>query len=186
METEVTAMAKLGRNQPCPCGSRRKVKHCCGTERGPSPQVLAWQCLHEQARKFVPILRGHDHYQIDRLLERVIQLPVDHLCLQVRLPRIAPPELERLRTHVYEHADDIVDAVQEAATAIDGPHLRLTLAAEAASLCQHHQIDIEQLAVIIVDLARPTSLFVCASLIAATAVQLGRCPTPAGLLVAAS
>lgn len=22
-------MAKVGRNQPCPCGSKRKYKHCC-------------------------------------------------------------------------------------------------------------------------------------------------------------
>ncbi|WP_416194988.1 SEC-C metal-binding domain-containing protein [Sphingopyxis sp.] len=24
-------MGKIGRNQHCPCGSRRKHKHCCGT-----------------------------------------------------------------------------------------------------------------------------------------------------------
>jgi hypothetical protein len=148
--------------------------------------ALAWQCLHEQARKFAPILGGYDEFEFDQLLERVIELPVHHLCLQVPLPRIAPPELERLRTHIYEDGDDIVDAVQNAAAAIDGPRLRLTLAAEAADLCQHDQIDPEDLAIIIVDLARPTSLFVSASLIAATAVSLGRCPTPAGLLVAAT
>lgn len=179
-------MAKLGRNEPCPCRSGRKVKRCCGTQRGPSPEALAWQCLHEQARKFAPILRGYDDFEIDQLLESVIQLPVQHLSLQLRLPRIAPPELERLRTEIYEDADDIVDAVQDAALAIDGPHLRLTLAAEAAQLCQRNEIDLEHLAIIIVDLARPTSLFVSASLIATTAVNLGRCPTPAGLLVAAS
>jgi len=22
-------MKKLGRNEPCPCGSRKKYKHCC-------------------------------------------------------------------------------------------------------------------------------------------------------------
>jgi hypothetical protein len=179
-------VAKLGRNEPCPCGSGRKVKRCCGQQRGPSPEALAWQCLHEQAGKFAPILRGYDELEIDRLLGDVIHLPVHHLCLQVRLPRIAPPELERLRAHIYEDANDIVDAVQHAAAAIDGPHLRLTLAAAAAELCQHDEIDPEDLAVIIVDLARPTSLFVSASLIAAIAVNLGRCPTPAGLLVAAS
>ncbi|MEI2770271.1 MAG: SEC-C metal-binding domain-containing protein [Candidatus Competibacter sp.] len=25
------ANSKVGRNQPCPCGSGRKYKHCCGT-----------------------------------------------------------------------------------------------------------------------------------------------------------
>jgi hypothetical protein len=123
---------------------------------------------------------------INQLLEEVIGLPVRHLCLQVPLPRIAPPALERLRTYIADDPDDIVDAVQDAAAAIDGPHLRLTLAAAAAQLCQDDKIDLEDLALIVVDLARPTSLFVAASLIAATAVNLGRCPTPAGLLVAAS
>ncbi len=178
------AVAKLGRNERCPCGSGRKVKQCCAQQREPSPEALAWRVLREQARKFAPLLRHHDSF--DLLLERVIELPVHHLSLQVRLPRIAPPELERLRAGVHEDADDIVDAVQDAATAIDGPLVRLALAAAAAELCQHDEIDLEDLAVIVVDLARPTSLFVCASLIAATAVNIGRCPTPAGILVAAS
>ena len=30
-----------GRNQPCPCGSGRKTKHCCGEQRGPSEEQLA-------------------------------------------------------------------------------------------------------------------------------------------------
>lgn len=179
-------MAKLGRNQPCPCGSGHKVKCCCGQHRGPSDHALAWRCLHDQARRFAPLLRDYDEFEIDRLLEQVIQLPVRHLALQVRLPRILPPELERLRADIEQGADDLVDAVQDAAAAIDGPHPRLTLATQAAQLCRDDKIDLESLAIIMVDLARPTSLFVSASLIAATAISLGRCPTPAGLLVAAT
>ena len=176
------AVAKLGRNQPCPCGSGRKVKLCCGTHRGPSPEDLAWQTLHDQARKFAPLLRPYTELDIDQLLERVIELPVHHYSLQIRLPRIWPPELERLRTSL----GDDTDAIQAAAATIDGPGPRLTLAREASELCQHDQIDLESLAIIIVDLARPISLFISASLIAATAVSLGRCPTPTGLLVAAT
>jgi SEC-C motif len=179
-------VAKSGRNQPCPCESGRKVKHCCGTRRGPSPEDLAWQTLRHQARKFAPVLKPYSELDIDQLLERVIELPVHHYSLQIRLPRIWPPALERLRAGIRGDTDDIVNAVQAAAATIDGPHLRLTLAYQAAELCQHDEIDLESLAIIIVDLARPTSLFVCASLIATTAVSLGRCPTPAGLLVAAS
>ena len=149
-------MAKLGRNQPCPCGSGRKVKLCCGTHRGPSPEDLAWQTLHDQARKFAPLLRPYTELDIDQLLERVIELPVHHYSLQIRLPRIWPPELERLRTSL----GDDTDAIQAAAATIDGPGPRLTLAREASELCQHDQIDLESLAIIIVDLARPISLFI--------------------------
>lgn len=178
-------MAKLGRNQPCPCRSGRKVKHCCGQHRGPSAEALAWQTLRDQARKFAPLLRHYDQFEIDQLLEEVIELPVHHLGLQVRLPRIFPPELERLRAGIHDR-DDIDEAVLAATAVIDGPHTRLILAAEAAQLCHDDELDLQALAVIMVDLARPISLFVSASLIAATAVNLGRCPTPAGLLVAAS
>ena len=34
-------MAGLGRNERCPCGSGRKVKRCCGVQRGPSEDELA-------------------------------------------------------------------------------------------------------------------------------------------------
>lgn len=27
-------VAKIGRNQPCPCGSKRKYKHCCLPKHG--------------------------------------------------------------------------------------------------------------------------------------------------------
>lgn len=186
MWAEVIAVTKLGRNQTCPCGSRRKVKHCCGTQRGPSPDDLAWQCLYEQARKYAPILGGHSELEIDQLLEAVIELPVHHLGLQIHLPRIAPPELESFRSHIYHHDEDMVDAVQHAAAAIDTPQTRLALTTQATELFRDDQLDLDELAIIMVDLARPTSLFLCASLITATAVRLGRCPTPSGLLLAAS
>ena len=33
-------MPAPGRNQPCPCGSGRKVKRCCGEQRGPAEAQL--------------------------------------------------------------------------------------------------------------------------------------------------
>ena len=37
---DAAAMTKIGRNQPCPCGSDRKYKRCCG-QRGHATQVPA-------------------------------------------------------------------------------------------------------------------------------------------------
>jgi len=34
-------MAGPGRNDPCPCGSGRKVKRCCGEHPGPGEDDLA-------------------------------------------------------------------------------------------------------------------------------------------------
>ncbi len=58
--THIQKMAKIGRNAPCPCGSGRKYKHCCGVtsdaqRRGPKP--VAFEELPQSARK--EILRTH-------------------------------------------------------------------------------------------------------------------------------
>ena len=177
-------MAKSGRNDRCPCGSGRKVKRCCGQQRGPSADELAWLFFRDQARKFAPVLRTYEESEIAELLDSVIELPVRHLSLQVALPGLWRPELERLRAAIVA-GDDLVDVVEDATAAIDGPLTRTRLARAAGELCQEDQLDVESVAVIMVDLARPTSVFVSASLIAATAVALGRSPTPAGLLIAA-
>jgi hypothetical protein len=42
-------MAQQGRNERCPCGSGRKVKRCCGVQRGPSEVELAKAWLYQQA-----------------------------------------------------------------------------------------------------------------------------------------
>jgi hypothetical protein len=37
---------KLGRNDPCPCGSGKKYKHCClnaGTDPAAAPTDLTWR-----------------------------------------------------------------------------------------------------------------------------------------------
>ncbi len=37
---------KPGRNDPCPCGSGRKYKHCClAKDTAPSPDELLWRRL---------------------------------------------------------------------------------------------------------------------------------------------
>ena len=39
VETFVRNERKVGRNEPCPCGSGKKYKHCCG--RAGSPNVAS-------------------------------------------------------------------------------------------------------------------------------------------------
>ncbi len=96
-----------GRNQPCPCGSGRKTKHCCGQQRGPSEEQLARAHLATLAHDAV-----HD---LDRPLRRsarassgrsLFDLPTIDLSLHVKLPELITPELQRLRDAV---ADDDPD-----------------------------------------------------------------------------
>ena len=92
--------------------------------------------------------------------------------------------MERLRAAIV-CGTDLAEVVEAAAAVVDGPLVRAGLVCAAAELSQRDELDWEMLAMVVVDLARPTSVFVPASLIAALAVTLGRCPTPAGLVVAA-
>jgi Tfp pilus assembly protein PilF len=53
------APAKLGRNQPCFCGSGKKFKHCCmATARRPSPAASA-----------IALGEAREHHQVGRLQE---------------------------------------------------------------------------------------------------------------------
>ena len=76
-------MAKIGRNQPCPCGSGKKYKHCCW-ERDRSARV-----------DVVPEVPPHsdvfDIVELDRLSNSVVDLvdegrldEADAVCEQLR------------------------------------------------------------------------------------------------------
>jgi preprotein translocase subunit SecA len=46
-----TAGTKVGRNDPCPCGSGKKYKHCCmGKEQAPAPSVGGGQASSRRSR----------------------------------------------------------------------------------------------------------------------------------------
>ena len=76
-------MAKIGRNQPCPCGSGRKYKHCC-RHRGRAAHVPA-----------APAVSPHGYHlaetDLDRLSNSVVGLvdegrldEADAACEQLR------------------------------------------------------------------------------------------------------
>jgi SEC-C motif len=84
-------MAGLGRNERCPCGSGRKVKRCCGVQRGPSEDELAKAFLAVEARAAAWVLRGHDDEQLDELHDALIDLPSLDPSLLWPLPRLLTP-----------------------------------------------------------------------------------------------
>ena len=97
-------MPGTGRNQPCPCGSGRKTKHCCGERRGPSEDQLARAHLAVLAHQAIPDLAGLSDRALDHLSEGLMDLPALDLSLLVTLPKLIGPDLERLREAI-EHDD---------------------------------------------------------------------------------
>jgi len=84
-------MARPGRNDPCPCGSGRKVKRCCGEHRGPGEDDLARAYLAHQARDAARRLR-----HLDDELRDLFELPELDLGLTLTLPQLLTPDLQHL------------------------------------------------------------------------------------------
>ena len=75
-----------GRNQPCPCGSGRKTKRCCGQQRGPSDEQLARAHLATLAHDAIHDLADLSDQALDMLWEGLFDLPTIDLSLHVKLP----------------------------------------------------------------------------------------------------
>ena len=112
-----------GRNQPCPCGSGRKVKRCCGEHRGPSEDQLASAHLATLAHDAVHDLAHLSDQALEILWEGLFDLPTTDLSLHVKLPALITPELQRLQSAV---ADDDPDRgweeLRTVTEQIDTPH----------------------------------------------------------------
>jgi hypothetical protein len=178
-------VAKVGRNQPCTCGSGRKAKGCCGVASGPPPDQRARAWLNAEAREWAPLLAGYTDAELHEVVEEIRALPVREASLHVPLPRVLPPALERLRraTEVRD-ADAAVDALEEALGTVDTPLLREHLARAVLALYEDGRLRDDTTALALIDLAaghRPALLF--AGLVQAIAVAAGTVPRPSGLLI---
>ena len=89
-----------GRNQPCPCGSGRKTKRCCGQQRGPSDDQIARARVSQLARDAAEDLAGLSDRALDHLWEGLIDLPALDISLLVDLPKLISPDLQRLRESI--------------------------------------------------------------------------------------
>ncbi len=84
-------MAKIGRNQPCPCGSGKKYKHCC------------WSRDRAARRDTVPAVSKHGYSFAETELDRLSNSVVD-LINEGRLDD-ADAACEKLRTRYPEVHD---------------------------------------------------------------------------------
>jgi SEC-C motif len=175
-----------GRNQPCPCGSGRKTKHCCGQTRGPSEGQLARAHVAQLAREAVADLAGLPDSALRHLWEELRDLPATDLSLHVALPKLIGPDLQRLRESIAADDPDWGwDALTAVATQIDTPQQRAKLADALVQLRDQHRIDRRQAAAAILDLDSRSTRFIGASLLEAVAVTGGVNRTPGGLQIAA-
>lgn len=179
-------MRKPGRNDPCPCGSGRKTKRCCGQQRGPSEEQLAGAHVAQLARQAAPDLAGLPDRALDHLWDGLMDLPGIDYSLLVTLPKLIGPDLQRLRESI-EHDDpdwgwDALTAVHDQ---IDTPQQRARLANAIVRLRDQRRINRRQAAYALLDLSSRSTRLVAASLLEAVAVSAGVSRTPNGLHIAA-
>jgi SEC-C motif-containing protein len=179
-------MPEPGRNQPCPCGSGRKTKRCCGQQRGPSKDQLARAHVAQLARQARPDLAGLSDRALDHLWEQLMDLPSVDFSLLVTLPKLIGPDLQRLRESIeHDDPDWGWDALTAVHTQIDTPQQRAQLADAIVRLRDQHRINRRQAAYALLDLDSRSTRLIAASLLEAVAVSVGASHTPSGLHIAA-
>lgn len=175
-----------GRNDPCPCGSNRKVKRCCGQQRGPSQEQLARAHVALLARDATTDLQGLSDAALDYLWEQLLDIPTTDLSLLVTLPKLIGPDLKRLQEAISRDDPDWGwDALTAVAEQIDTPQQRAKLADALVRLRDQHRITRQQAAAAILDLDSRSTRFIGASLLDAAAISVGVERTPGGLHLAA-
>jgi hypothetical protein len=177
-------VGKIGRNEPCPCGSGRKAKRCCGVPGGPSEESLARAFLTHAAREAAGELRRLSDAELGELFEALWELPAADLSLQVELPKLHSPTLNRLCDAVADDDPDpeLLEAVVEA---IDTPTERARLARAAIARAEARVIDERLANAALLDLGSGSRRLLRAGLLEAVAVRVGVARTPAGVLLAA-
>ena len=179
-------MPKPGRNDPCPCGSGRKTKQCCGQQRGPSDEQLARAHVAQLAREAVPDLAGLPDRALDHLWEQLADVPAVDYSLLVTLPKLISPDLQRLRESIeHDDPDWGWDALTAVHKQIDTPQQRARLADALVRLRDQGRLNRRQAAYALLDLSSRSTRFVAASLLEAVAVSVGVSRTPGGLHIAA-
>jgi hypothetical protein len=179
-------MSSVGRNQPCPCGSGRKAKRCCGVQRGPSERDLATAALAHHALNAAGTLAHVSDHRVLELVRELDDLPERDLTLLVELPAFVSPELGRLYRAIaagdIDLADELLPPLLEA---IDTPQARARLADAVADLQAAGRLDPLLAAAAHIDLGSRSRFLIRASFIQAATIAAGMTRTPGGLLLAA-
>jgi hypothetical protein len=182
----IQRVAKVGRNEPCPCGSGVKVKRCCGVRGGPSAESLARAFLAHASREAAWELRHVSDREFDRLIDELPELPELDLSLHADLPKLLSPALDRFcEAFAADDPDAAEEPFGELLGAIDTPLERARLARAAIALRATGRLDTKLAAAALIDLASESRELVGASLLQAVAVRAGAARTPGGILLAA-
>ena len=179
-------MPRPGRNEPCPCGSGRKVKRCCVQQRGPGQDELARAFLAIHTRTAALEVSDLPDEVLEELFDELFGLPELDLALGITLPEFITPELQRLYDAIAaddpDAGDEVIPCILDR---LDTPRERARLAREIIALREAGRLDSLLAAAALIDLASRSRALLRACLIHAALIYTGSTPTPGGLRLAA-
>jgi hypothetical protein len=137
----MTGMRKVGRNDPCPCGSGRKVKRCCGVERGPDEDSAARAFLAEVSRDAAGLLHVSES-QFIAMMQEWSGLSAIYPSLRVRLPDHSPAVQRLAQAYVEMDADGSREPFYEVLEQVDTPAERARLVRAVHMLLGEGHVDV--------------------------------------------
>ena len=134
-------MPKVGRTDPCPCGSGRKVKRCCGVERGPDEDSAARAFLAEVSRDAAGLLHVSES-QFIAMMQEWSGLSAIYPSLRVRLPDHSPAVERLAQAYVEMDADGSREPFYEVLQQADTPAERARLVRAVHMLLGEGHVDV--------------------------------------------
>jgi hypothetical protein len=175
-------MAKVQRNQPCPCGSGSKAKRCC---YGPGRVTEVGIMPLDITQDAISVLRATSEIELRALFDQLLYLPEIDLSLQVPLPGIITPEIDQAISALQDGDGEEFDRVlARVVPTVDTVDQRINLAQAGMALRDQGRISAKLAAMAIFELDREQSILFTSSVAESIGVLAGDQRTPSGLLVA--
>jgi formate dehydrogenase maturation protein FdhE len=152
----MTGMGKVGRNDPCPCGSGRKVKQCCGVQRGPSEEDAARAFLSELFEDARGVLQSVSEAEFMAIGQAWCMRAATYPALRVRLPDDSPA-VERLTQALIEgDKPGSREPFEEVLQEVDTPVERVRLVHAVHALMDEGVVNVIEAAAAAFELSAPS------------------------------
>ena len=174
-------MAKIRRNEPCPCGSGSKAKRCCF---GNNEALMVHYLPAEVCEAVVPDLMDVDEVELRSLFDELLYLPEIDTSLQLRLGILTPTMESAIRAIQDDDVDVLGDMFDKVVADVGSPSRRIELAQAVITVRDEGRIPSDLAATAVLELDRKESTFLLSSVAESLAVLAGDRSTPSGLLVA--
>lgn len=171
-------MGKLVRKRPCPCGSGRPARDCCGRFRRLSDAEIARSYLSRQARQARDLIGPFSPQALHALQREAAALPLRHDSFTNALlaaPTSVAEEIRRMARAMQRRSEagDEVAPPRLTATRADTPMARVAVAKALLALREEGVVDEHLAAAAVIELANGPSPLATAALLQAAGVVAG-------------